>query len=486
MSALSPTPSPNPSPAEPAPPMQTARGERLARAVVGWVYRAPYLTLLLCALLTLSAAWGASGLKLKTKIQDLLPASAPSLKASEALSERLGSVDMLVVTLMSEELERVREALPEVAKELEALPNVRAVRWRQETEMIEKNALITFASLDELKTAYRELSAEIRDRVSSSLSLFDDEPEQADEGAENAEPPSLSPPLEELGETGKALVWAEWEGREQLSELGRSFRAGESDYPEYFYNSAYNTLGLKVFPTRSSSDIAFCEQIVADVEAATRRAVERALGPISAEGVVKRVDLGGSYKHLLKEAKKVQGDMLTSTLASFALLGLVLMIAFRSARAFFCVMLPLVMGTVWTMGLTALFVGSINLITAFIFAVLLGLGIDFGIHFYGRYREELALGRDDQEAMVHTHLSCGHASLLAQALPSPPFWPSPSPTLKASASLVALPRWAWRAVSWRSLWCCPRWPSRGRGGLPSSSTATALSGRPRGLDLPSP
>ena len=135
MSALSPTPSPNPDSAEPAPPTHTARGERLARAVVGWVYRAPYLTLLLCALLTLSAAWGASGLKLKTKIQDLLPASAPSLKASEALSERLGSVDMLVVTLMSEELERVREVLPEVAKELEALPDVRAVRWRQETSI---------------------------------------------------------------------------------------------------------------------------------------------------------------------------------------------------------------------------------------------------------------------------------------------------------------------------------------------------------------
>jgi len=80
-----------------------------------------------------------------------------------------------------------------------------------------------------------------------------------------------------------------------------------------------------------------------------------------------------------------------------------------------CVMLPLLMGTVWTMGLTALFVGYMNLITAFIFAVLLGLGIDFGIHFYGRYREEVALGRDDLEAMVQTHLSCGHASLLASS-----------------------------------------------------------------------
>ena len=78
---------------------------------------------------------------------------------------------------------------------------------------------------------------------------------------------------------------------------------------------------------------------------------------------------------MLNASKKIKGDMLTSTLASFGVLSLVLIIAFRSFRAFFCIMTPLLMGTIWTMGMMALFVGYMNLITAFIFAVLLGLGI---------------------------------------------------------------------------------------------------------------
>lgn len=390
------------------------RVERLTRWGLELIYRAPLLTLALCLLLTGLSAWAATSLKLKTKIQDLLPENAPSLQASVSLNERLGSVDMLVVTLLSEELERVRDALPVIAKELESLEDVEQVVWRQDTSLIEKNALITFSSVMELKEAYQELSNEISRRVSARMSLFDEEP-TADEGGAESSSPELWPRAEELGVTSKSLLWAEWEGVGQMSEIGRSFKASEGDYPEYFYNNAYNTIGLKVYPSRSSSDIAFCQRIVEEVEATTRRAIERELGPVGEAGVVQRVDLGGSYRHLLKEAKKIKGDMLASTFASFGLLALVLIVAFRSVRGFVCVMLPLVMGTVWTMGLTALMIGYMNLITAFIFAVLLGLGIDFGIHFYGRYREELALGRDDLEAMVQTHLSCGHASLLASS-----------------------------------------------------------------------
>ena len=45
--------------------------------------------------------------------------------------------------------------------------------------------------------------------------------------------------------------------------------------------------------------------------------------------------------------------------------------------------------------------------------ILLGLGIDFGLHFYARYREERALGHDPLAAMLETHRHCGEASLLA-------------------------------------------------------------------------
>ena len=76
-------------------------------------------------------------------------------------------------------------------------------------------------------------------------------------------------------------------------------------------------------------------------------------------------------------------------------------------------LVPVVLGVVWTLGIVSITIGYLNLITAFIAAVLLGLGIDFGLHFYARYREERAVGHDPLEAMTETHVHCGEASLLA-------------------------------------------------------------------------
>ena len=65
-------------------------------------------------------------------------------------------------------------------------------------------------------------------------------------------------------------------------------------------------------------------------------------------------------------------------------------------------LVPVAAGIAWTGGLVAVTIGYVNLITAFIFAILLGLGIDFGIHFFARYKEEYGLGKSPLEAMVAT------------------------------------------------------------------------------------
>ena len=45
------------------------------------------------------------------------------------------------------------------------------------------------------------------------------------------------------------------------------------------------------------------------------------------------------------------------------------------------------MSLTWTFGVTYLAIGSLNMITVGLFAILFGLGIDFGIHIFARYRE---------------------------------------------------------------------------------------------------
>ncbi|MEE2789406.1 MAG: MMPL family transporter [Myxococcota bacterium] len=318
----------------------------------------------------------------------------------DTLNERLGSIDMLVVALMSHDFERAKTVLPKVSEALKALPEVNDVEWRNDVALIDQNALLIFPTLQELERDYRNLRDRIRDEVKKRMRLLD---EEDDAEAET--------PGDAFGEY--TFSWGEHEQDDGLSNLGRTFRSGQGKYPEYFHNQAYTTIGLKVYPSQSSSDLDFCRRLVEVTRRTIKGVIEREFGGVGDGEVITRIVLGGTYRNALDKAKQIKGDMFGSIGLSIGLLCLVIMLFFRSIRALFCVLVPVVFGVVWTLGIVAMTIGYLNLITAFIAAVLLGLGIDFGLHFYARYREERAIGHDPLPAMLETHRHCGEASLLA-------------------------------------------------------------------------
>lgn len=382
--------------------------ERPVRRVVGAIHRHPYAFLGVALALAAVMLLAGRSITLKSKIRDLLPESAPSVQAMEVLQERLGSADILVVALMSDDFEPVKPVLPKVAAALEAHPDISHVVWRQDVDLIDQNALTIFPTVQELEEYYDELTESIKAEVKKRMVLLDDD-EPADEAPKDGEYARYT------------FAWAEHEKDDGLSNLGRTFRRERGAYREYFYNRAYTTIGLEVYPTKGSGDLAFSRHILDVVDRIVHETLAAELAPVGAGAPVSRVVLGGGYRNALEESDQIKDDIASSVGWSFALLSLVVMLWFRSVRAFFCVLVPLALGVSWTVGLVALTVGYLNLITAFIFAVLLGLGIDFGIHFYGRYREERAAGHDPLEAMVQTHLSCGEASVLAAVTTSASF-----------------------------------------------------------------
>lgn len=71
-----------------------------------------------------------------------------------------------------------------------------------------------------------------------------------------------------------------------------------------------------------------------------------------------------------------------------ALVALVLFLALRSGKIIFAVLATLFVGLVITMGVGLLAVERLNLISVAFAALFIGLGVDFGIQFATRYREE--------------------------------------------------------------------------------------------------
>ena len=101
--------------------------------------------------------------------------------------------------------------------------------------------------------------------------------------------------------------------------------------------------------------------------------------------------------------------MVTATSISIVLVLVLLIAFFRNARSVVLVLAPLLVGVAWTLGAVELVYGRLNTLTAFIFSMLIGMGIDFGIHIYRRTLDEFHGGASWQDAMFTSISVTGRA-----------------------------------------------------------------------------
>ena len=107
------------------------------------------------------------------------------------------------------------------------------------------------------------------------------------------------------------------------------------------------------------------------------------------------------------EMIRSQIDMVKAMALAFVLVGLTLFVGFRGVRHPMLALLILIVGMAWTFGLTTFAIGHLNILSISFSVILIGLGIDFGIHYLSRYlqlRHEKVLMRP---ALEQTAASVG-------------------------------------------------------------------------------
>ena len=100
------------------------------------------------------------------------------------------------------------------------------------------------------------------------------------------------------------------------------------------------------------------------------------------------------------EIEVVREGMFRSSLATGAGVLLLFLLAFRSFRLTMVAAVPLAMGLVMTVAATRLLYGQLNLVTSSFLSLILGLGIDFGVHALGRLNELRNLGPCNPELVA--------------------------------------------------------------------------------------
>ncbi|MBI2343828.1 MAG: MMPL family transporter [Deltaproteobacteria bacterium] len=106
-------------------------------------------------------------------------------------------------------------------------------------------------------------------------------------------------------------------------------------------------------------------------------------------------------------------DMTIATLLAFAAALLLFVAYFRQLWHPVFAALALTMGIAWTYGLTTLAVGSLNLLSSIFTVILVGSGMEFGLHIIARYREERLAGAEAAAALRTTIMQTGRGNLVA-------------------------------------------------------------------------
>ncbi|MFP4597456.1 MAG: efflux RND transporter permease subunit [Persicimonas sp.] len=331
-------------------------------------------------LVTLLAAGIASQLSIQADLARLLPGSAPSVVGLERLEKAYGGqIGRLTVVLDADE--RLEEPAPKLRaladrldRRLSTLEDVTRVESRRPVEFFERHRLL-YADLEDLRRAHQRLDERMEWEKARRHPLFI--------GVGDEEPPQISP-----------------------SEFADEYRALAPS--TYYINQRGDALALFIYPSFPAAQLDRSQRLVDRVEAVLRDE----LGADLEAGQSVDVGLTGRYKKRIDLQSMLRRDLTVSTSLALVLILGFLFFFLRSFRGTLVVLVPLITGTIWAFAWAQLVFGSLNIMTAFLGAVLLGLGVDYGIHLYSRYHH-VANDGDVVGALVETLVTSGRANLFA-------------------------------------------------------------------------
>ncbi len=107
------------------------------------------------------------------------------------------------------------------------------------------------------------------------------------------------------------------------------------------------------------------------------------------------------------EMRQSEHDSIVASIVAFILCSLIFIVAYRQANRPIKAALCLIVGLGYAMGFTTLAVGHLNILTVTFAPMLIGLAIDFGVHFATRYEEEVRGGRGEKEAAYKATIFTG-------------------------------------------------------------------------------
>jgi hopanoid biosynthesis associated RND transporter like protein HpnN len=181
--------------------------------------------------------------------------------------------------------------------------------------------------------------------------------------------------------------------------------------PQYAYLSTPDDrfLIMQVEPALSESDL----EPVAPTVAFVREAMNEIAASISREPQLPGVEAGLTGVPVIEadETAVTQRDATIASIIAVVLISIIMITVFHSVHVPLLIVAALGVGVAWSFGFLSLSIGHLQLLSVTFTVILLGLGVDFGIHLISRYeliRERYPSGVPGfREAMIDTMQTVG-------------------------------------------------------------------------------
>src|SRR5574337_51462 len=385
----------------------------------------PRTTLVIAGLLSLLSVWAAiARLRFTSTHQALSPLSGRAGQVQERYNQAFADPDRAVIVVEAADQEQAKRYAAALASRLEALADIEEVIYRFDLTSLEDHFLmyLTPAQITDLRdklqehaTLLEELSAKpglnrlfqmIHREISAALvgHLFTGFLGEEEEGAPKR-PVELQPRIALLTQldawaAGPRSYTSPWE-RFMVENDGNSEREGYlwSDNKQFLFVLAT----VKADP---ASLLKFERPI---------QAIRREIRLLQSRYPGVKVGVTGGPALEYDEVTAAQRDSGLMTAISLGGVALLVVLVFRSVFRPIMGMIALIMGVCWAFGFAAVTVGHLNMLSMVLAPMLIGIGMDYGIHLMARYEEERGAGHPIRDSLERAFEGAGpgilHAAL---------------------------------------------------------------------------
>ena len=120
-----------------------------------------------------------------------------------------------------------------------------------------------------------------------------------------------------------------------------------------------------------------------------------------------RAKLVGTPRITISIIRKTVSSQMSSIVFSILAVAVIVSLLFASITAGFICVLPLLFTIGINFGVMGYFGHPLNIATAMISSIAIGIGVDYSIHFLSRYKEEIKKGKNKVEALIVTAETAG-------------------------------------------------------------------------------